>query len=63
MGLDFGFRGVTLGYDTPESHVLVDFFIDSPGYDTPGRLTRRVIIPQEDWLTGVSVSGEMEKFE
>ena len=27
---------------------------DLPGYDTPGRLTRRGIIPWGDWLTGVS---------
>ena len=33
------------GYDTPRSHVLVEFLIDSSGYDTPGRLTRRGIIP------------------
>ena len=43
-----GFRGVIqiLGYK-----------IDSPGYDTPARLTCRDIIPQGDWLNRVHIPG------
>ena len=38
-------------------------FIDSPGYDTSGRLTRQGIIPWEGCLAGVLYPGENEKFE
>ena len=32
---------------------------DSPGYDTPGRLTLRSMIPRGDRLTGVSYPEEI----
>ena len=38
-------------------------FIDSPGYDTSGRLTRQGIIPWEGCLAGILYPGENEKFE
>ena len=34
--------------------------IDSPGYYTPGRLTRRGMIPRGDWLAGVWYPGEID---
>ena len=37
-----------LGVSYPGESCFGGFFIDSPGFDTPGRLTRRGIIPRGD---------------
>ena len=44
------------GYQTP-GVMFWWIFIDSPGYDTSGRLTRQGIIPWEGCLAGVLYPG------
>ena len=48
------------GVSYPRDSCFGGFFIDSPGYDTSGRLPCRGIIPRGDWLTGVSYLGETD---
>ena len=48
------------GVSYPRESCFGGFFIDSPGHDTPGRLTCRVVIPRGDWLGGVWYPGEID---
>ena len=58
--LIFRFKNWLAGVWYPWESCFGGFFIDSSGYDTLGRLTRRGMMLRGDWLAGVSHPREID---